>query len=93
MMRPLGARALVKSLEAPKPASSLIIVPDTVSSAPSNFAVVLAVGTLQQSEVTVGDTVILKSYSGAPAEIELDGVVLDGLIVPEESILAIVEGL
>ena len=93
MMRPLGARALVKRMEAPKPTSSLIVVPDTVANAPSQFALVLAVGTLAHGGFDVGDTVVLSNYSGAPCQIELDGEMLDALIVPESDVLAVVEGL
>jgi co-chaperonin GroES (HSP10) len=87
----MGARALVKRLDRPKPESSLIVVPDTVQDKPSQFAVVLAVGTLKQGGFAAGDTVILSDYAGAPALVEFDGAMIDAAIVPEEHVLAVVE--
>lgn len=92
MMRPMGARALVKRLPKPRPVSSLIEVPDTVEDKPSQYALVLAVGRLVQGGFGVGDTVILRDFAGAPCETEFDGERIDASIVPEEDVLAVVEG-
>lgn len=93
MMRPMGARALVKRLPEPKPESSLIIAPETVSERPSKFAVVLAVGKLIHGGFDMGDTVILRDYSGAPCNVELDGEMIEASIVDEQDVLCVVEGL
>ena len=93
MMRPLGARALVKRLEAPKTESSLIEIPDTVDQGLSPYAIVLAVGKLVNGGFDAGDTVVLSHYSGAPCRVELDGDVFDALVVTEDQVLAVVEGL
>jgi len=78
-------------MDAPKPASSLIVVPDTVEEKPSQFAVVLAIGKLAQGGFDVGDTVILKDFAGAPCEVTLDNEVMDASVVSEDDVLAVVE--
>lgn len=93
MIRPLGARALVKRMDAPKPASSLIVIPDTVEDKPSQYALVLAVGKLTQGGFDVGDTVILKDFAGAPCSVMLDDDVIDASVVVEDDVLAVIEGL
>jgi chaperonin GroES len=70
-MKIVGPRVLVRPLEAPKPKSSLLFIPETIEAEPSQFALVLAVGngymkkdgTREPLDVTVGDTVIVKKYS------------------------------
>lgn len=89
MIKPLGARALVLRLPEPKPESSLLITPETVEDKPSKFAVVLAIGTLQQGGFDVGDTVILQDYVGAPCTTEIDGATVEAAIVTEDQVLAV----
>ena len=88
-----GPRALVKRLEAPKPASQSIIIPDSVVEKASPFAIVLAIGKLVQGGFEPGDTVLLQDYTGYPCVIDLDGTQIEGLIVPEDSVLAVVENM
>ena len=94
MLRPNGARLLVKRVEEKKPESELIIVPETISQKPSAFAVVYAIGTLKQGGVSVGDLVVLRDYVGAPAEVFLPGdeTPTECIIVNEDEVLAVVEG-
>ena len=91
MLQPLGARLLVKRIDAPRPTSSLIEIPETVDGEKSCYAVVLAVGTKVVEAVKVADTIILAQYSGSPATVELDGEMLDACIVMEDDVLAVVE--
>jgi chaperonin GroES len=96
MIQPMGARVLVKRLEAAKPTSSLIIIPDTVEDGkPSQFGLVIALGTKVREAITPGDVVILKDYTGAPVFVKLDGPegdVTECTIVPEDDILMVIEG-
>ena len=96
MIQPRGPRVLVKRLEEPKPASSLLIIPETADVKESQYALVLAIGNLQQGGVAPGDVIILKDYAGAPVFIRLDGE--DGplsecALVMEDDCLAVVEGI
>lgn len=93
MLLPRGARAVVKRLPAPKPVASLIEIPDTVVDKPSPFAIVLAIGKLREGGFDIGDTVILKDFSGIPCVVDLDGEQIEAHIVPEEDVLAVVEGM
>ena len=90
MLQPLGARLLVKRIDAPRPTSSLIEIPETVDGEKSCYAVVLAVGTKVVEAVKVADTIILAQYSGSPATVELDGEMLDATIVMQDDVLAVV---
>lgn len=60
-----------------------IIIPDTVDEKPM-FAKVLSLSTIENSEVSVGDTVLFKKYSGT--EIEFEG--RKFLLMPYADILA-----
>lgn len=91
MIRPVGARLLVKRLDAVRLQSELIVIPETVEDKPSQFALVLSIGTLKHGGVEVGDAVILRDFSGAPARTEFDGEMLDAAIVGEDEVLAVVE--
>jgi co-chaperonin GroES (HSP10) len=89
----MGARALVKRVDAPKPESSLIITPETVEAKPSPYAVVIAVGKLVQGGFAPADVVLLHDYAGAPCNVELDGEVIEAVVVSEDDVLCVVEGL
>jgi len=91
MVQPMGARVLISRLPAPKPASSLLIVPESVSDKPSQFAVVLAVGSKVREKLSVGDTVILRDFSGAAVPAEMADGIDNGFIVPEDDILMRIE--
>lgn len=60
-----------------------IIIPDTVDEKPM-FAKVLSLSTIENSEISVGDTVLFKKYSGT--EIEFEG--RKFLLMPYADILA-----
>lgn len=60
-----------------------IIIPDTVDEKPM-FAKVLSLSTIENSEISVGDTVLFKKYSGT--EIEFEG--RKYLLMPYADILA-----
>lgn len=90
MLKPMGARLVVKRMDAPRPETT-IIIPESVGDKPSQFAIVMAVGTKVRESVAVGDTVILKDYVGAPCEVLLDGEIIEALVVNEDDVLAVVE--
>jgi len=94
MIRPMGARLLVKRIEQAKPESQLIVIPDTVQDKPSIFAIVFAIGKLVQGGISVGDIIILKDFVGAPAVVTLPGdeAQTECLIVNEDDVLAVTEG-
>jgi chaperonin GroES len=60
-----------------------IIIPDTVEEKPM-FAKVLSISTVENAEISVGDTVLFKKYSGT--EIEFEG--RKYLLMPYADILA-----
>ncbi|PLW99549.1 MAG: co-chaperone GroES [Marinilabiliales bacterium] len=66
-----------------KQTSSGIIIPDTVSQK-EKFAKVVAVSNIDDSEISVGDTVFFKEYAGT--EVELDD--KKYLVIPYAEILA-----
>jgi co-chaperonin GroES (HSP10) len=90
MMQPMGARVLVSRLPQPKPVTSLIIQPDSVLDKPSQFAVVLALGSKVREPLAVGDTVILKDFSGAAISAGLTEGIDNAFMVNEDDILMVV---
>lgn len=93
MIQPLGARLLVKRIEEAKPETQLVIIPDSVQDKPSIFAIVFALGKLVQGGIVVGDIVVLKDFTGAPALVTLPGdqVATECIIVNEDDVLAVME--
>jgi len=90
MLQPHGNRVLVKRIDAPKPTSSLVVIPDTVDGEKSCYAIVLAVGNKITEDIKVADMVVLASYCGSPVQVELDGDMLDAVIVMQDDVLAVV---
>lgn len=94
MLKPLGARALVKPLEADEKTAGGIILPEAAQERPREGKVV-AVGPGKLDDegkpmgmsVAEGDIVIYASYGGT--EIKIDGE--EYLIVSEDDILAVRE--
>lgn len=91
MLQPMGPRVLVKRIDAPRPTSSTLIIPETVDGEKSCYAIVLAVGNKITENIKVADTVILTAYCGSPVQVLLEGETLDALVVMESDILAVVE--
>jgi co-chaperonin GroES (HSP10) len=91
MLQPHGNRLLVKRIEAPKPESDLIVVPDTIEQRESMYALVLAVGSKVTEAIAVADTVILTAYCGSPADVDFDGEQIDAIIVMSDDVLAIID--
>ncbi|MGD9977330.1 MAG: co-chaperone GroES [Bacteroidales bacterium] len=60
-----------------------IIIPDTAREKPS-WAKVLAVGNIENAEISVNDTVVFKKYSGT--EVEFEGKAY--LLIPYADLLA-----
>lgn len=95
LFQPMGPRLLVKRLDEAAPVSQLIEVVQHNPN-PSRYALILAVGKMEQSpELEVGMVVLLKDYSGAPVQIELE----DGspaeecAVIMESDVLGIMEGM
>ena len=95
MLKPLGARAIVKPLEAEEKSAGGIILPETAQERPREGRVV-AVGTAGlyvedsdegESAVKEGDIVIYASFGGT--EVKIDGE--EYLIINEDDILALHE--
>jgi len=95
MLKPLGARAIVKPLEAEEKSAGGIILPETAQERPREGKVI-AVGTAGlyvedsdegESAVNEGDIVIYASFGGT--EVKIDGE--EYLIVSEDDILAMRE--
>jgi len=95
MLKPLGARAIVKPLEAQEKSAGGIILPETAQERPREGRVV-AVGTAGlyvedneegESAVKEGDIVIYASFGGTEVKIEGE----EYLIVSEDDILAMRE--
>lgn len=98
MVAPIGPRVLVKRLDSEKLKGQMIEVVE-FNDAPSQFAVVLAVGDGYRKEdgsripldVQVGDTVVTKPFSGAAIEVEFEGTILDAFMLMDSDILAVLE--
>ena len=95
MLKPLGARALVKPLDAEATTSGGIILPEAAQERPREGTIV-AVGPGANNDageciamsVAVGDVVIYSSYGGT--ELKVDGE--DFLLVNENDIIAVRDG-
>jgi chaperonin GroES len=85
-LRPLGARALVKMVEAEEQTASGIVLPDTAREKPQT-AEVVAVGDSDELKVSTGNIVVLGKYSGT--EIKIEGE--EHLIVDADDILGMME--
>ncbi len=99
MTRIVGPRVLVQRIDAPKPKSDLIECVSLMDT-PSNFAVVIAVGSgellpsgrRRPIPLQVGDTIVTQTYCGTPVSLALPGETdkTDLHIVQEEDVLAVV---
>jgi chaperonin GroES len=94
MLKPLGARVLVRPSEAEEKSAGGILLPDTARKRPQEGEV-LAVGsghemkdgTRASFSVKVGDIVIYSRYAGAEVRVNSE----DLMLIEEDSILAIKE--
>ena len=94
MIKPLGDRVVIKTLEKEEVTKSGIVLPDTAKEKPQEGKIV-AVGTGKMLDngqrvpldVKEGDKVIFSKYAGT--EVKIDG--QDYLILSERDVLAIVE--
>lgn len=93
MLKPLGARVVIRVLEQEEKTASGIFLPDTAKEKPSQGEVVaVGPGKLQDDgkrvalDVKVGDKIIFSKYAGT--EVKFEGTKY--LIVSERDILAII---
>ena len=89
MIQPLGPRVLISRMPEPKPVTTLIIQPDSVLDKPSNFAIVLAIGSKVRETLAVGDTVVLKDFTGAAISADLTEGIDNAFMVNEDDILGV----
>jgi len=95
MLKPLGDRVVVKTLEAETVSAGGIYLPATAQEKPQQAEVIavgpgktLDNGNLVPVEIKVGDKVVYGKYSGT--EIKVDGE--DVVVLRQDDILGIVEG-
>jgi chaperonin GroES len=94
-LKPIGDRIVVERLEAEEKTKGGIVLPDTAKEKPKEGKVI-AVGTGRvldngkkvDFQVKVGDRIIFASYAGT--EVKVEG--KEYIIMPEEDILAVVQG-
>jgi chaperonin GroES len=85
-LRPIGERALVKPVEREEKTASGIVLPETAKDKPQT-ARIIAIGDLEDGEVSEGNLVVFAKYSGT-------GITLDGEdhpILDADDLLGIVE--
>ena len=80
--RPLHDRVLVRPLEGEQKTAGGIIIPDTAKEKPQ-YAKVLAMSGIEDPEISVGDVVFYKNFSGT--ELEFNG--KEYLMMPYADIL------
>ena len=94
-IRPLHDRVIVKRLESETRTDGGIVIPDSAAEKPVQGKVVavgkgkiLEDGNVRPVVVKVGDKILFGKYSGT--EVKVDG---DDLVVmPEEDVMAVIEG-
>ncbi len=94
-IKPLGARVLVKRLDAEEVSAGGIVLPDSAKEKPQE-AEVVSLGTGGKDEngndisftVKVGDKVLISKYGGTDVKVNGE----DLLILSESDILGVVEG-
>jgi len=95
MIQPNGARVLIARLPEPQPKSLLIFTP-IADDKPSQYAMVLALGTKVREKLAIGDTVILRDYAGARVDpmstisAEMSDGIENAFIVNEADILMVI---
>lgn len=85
--KPLGARVVLKPVEPEEATPSGIVLPDTAKT-DNQTAEVVAAGADEDIEVSVGDVVVYRKYSGTDIKVEGD----DYLVVEADDLLGVVEG-
>lgn len=94
-IKPLGARVLVKRLEADEVSAGGIVLPDSAKEKPQE-AEIISLGTGGKDDngndvaftVKVGDKVLISKYGGTDVKVNGE----DLLILSESDILGVVEG-
>jgi chaperonin GroES len=82
-LQPVNQQVLLEFEKAEERTAGGMIIPDSAKEKPK-FAKVLAMSGIENAEISVGDTVLFKQYSGT--EIEFEG--KEYLLVPYADILA-----
>ena len=95
MLKPLGDRIVVKTVEAEETSAGGIILPDTAKEKPQT-AEVLAVGpgktldngSIAAMEIQVGDKVVYGKYAGTEIKVGAE----EYIILRQDDVLGVVEG-
>ena len=94
-IRPLHDRVIIKRLDEDRTSPGGIIIPDTAAEKPVQGKVVavgkgkiLEDGQVRPLDVKVGDKILFGKYSGT--EVKVDGE--DLVVMPEEDVMAVIEG-
>ena len=82
-LQPVNQQILLEFQQAEEKTASGIIIPDSAKEKPK-FAKVIAMSGIENAEISVGDIVLYKQYSGT--EINVEG--KDSLLVPYADVLA-----
>lgn len=82
-LQPVNQQILLEFQQAEEKTASGIIIPDSAKEKPK-FAKVIAMSGIENAEISVGDIVLYKQYSGT--EINFEG--KDFLLVPYADVLA-----
>ena len=80
---PLNENVLILPEEVEEKTAGGIILPDTASKEKPLTGTVKAIGNIENSEISVGDKVIYKQYSGTDIKFEDD----DFIVVPYSDVL------
>jgi chaperonin GroES len=86
-IKPLGDRVLIKTITEAKKTEGGLVLPDTSKEKPQT-AEVIAVGTLEDVELNVGDRIIFSKYAGTEIKIDSE----DYILIDSSDILGLIEG-
>ncbi len=87
-IQPLGARIVVQPAKEDEKTASGIILPESANSSDkNNIGEVVAVGKLENSELSVGDKVLFSQYGYDTVEIDDE----EFYVIKEDNVLAIIK--
>ncbi len=88
MLKPLHDYILLEIIEEQNKTAGGIIIPDSATEKPSRGRVI-AIGTDEEIQVEVGETVLFTKWASSVNEVKLDG--KDYILIKEKDILGIME--
>ncbi len=85
---PLGARIVVQPIKEEEKSASGIILPESASSTEkTNIGEVLAVGKLENADLSVGDKVLFSQYGYDTVEVDEE----EYYVIKEDNVLAVIK--